>query len=164
MNTKNRYGSAKVTLQGDREILIVRQFDAPAALIFKAVTTPDLVKRWWGFPTSEWLVCNIDLRVGGKWRYVVQDQAMQIGFHGEYREIVPPYRVVNTEAYEGIPNPDAAASVVTSTFEEVEGITTMTTHVLHVEPSHRDAHIASGMESGMQLSMNRLEDLVGGLS
>jgi uncharacterized protein YndB with AHSA1/START domain len=95
---------------------------------------------------------------------VVQEQGMQIGFHGEYREIVAPYRVVNTEAYEGIPNPDAAASVVTSTFEEVDGITTMTTHVLHVEPSHRDAHVASGMESGMQLSYNRLEDLLGVLA
>jgi uncharacterized protein YndB with AHSA1/START domain len=160
----NRHGTAKVTLQGDREIVIVRQFAAPAPLIFKAVTTPELVKRWWGFPTSEWLVCEIDLQVGGKWRYVVQEQAMQIGFHGEYREIMAPHRVVNTETYEGIPNPDAAASVVTTTLEEHNGITTMTTHILHVEPSHRDAHIASGMEGGMQLSYNRLEDLLGVLS
>ena len=67
----NRNGSAVVTLPNDTDIHIVRQFDAPAALVFKATTTPELVKRWWGFESAEWAVCDIDLRVGGGWRYVV---------------------------------------------------------------------------------------------
>jgi uncharacterized protein YndB with AHSA1/START domain len=159
--TGNRHGTATVTLQGDREILITRQFDAPIALVFKAVTTPELVKRWWGFETSQWLVCEIDLRVGGKWRYVTREaNGFEVGFHGEYRQIAAPHRLVSTEAYEGIPNADAAASLNTVTFVEQGGVTTMTTHILHVKPEHRDAHLASGMEGGMQVSMNRIEDLL----
>ena len=92
MNTvSNRHGSAVVTLPNDTEIVITRAFDAPADLVFQAYTTPDLVKRWWGFETSEWLVCDIDLRVGGTWRYVTREQTpegpFEVGFHGEYREI-----------------------------------------------------------------------------
>jgi uncharacterized protein YndB with AHSA1/START domain len=160
--TRNRYGSATVTLQGDTEIVIARQFDAPAALLFKATTTPELVQRWWGFDTSEWLVCDIDLRVGGSWRYVTREQGgLEIAFHGEYREIDAPHRLVSTELFEGIPGAtEADAAVNTVTFEEHDGVTTMTTTVVHARPEHRDAHIGSGMEGGMQVSMNRLEDLV----
>lgn len=155
----NRHGSAVVTLPSHTEILITRVFDAPADLIFHAWTTPELVKRWWGFETSEWLVCDIDLRVGGQWRWVVRERDMEVGFHGEYREIAGPHRLVATEVYEGFPDPDGAA-LNTMTFDEVDGVTTMTTLVQHSCQEHRDAHIASGMESGMQVSMNRLEDLV----
>ena len=168
--TPNRHGSAKVTLPSDREIVITRQFDAPAALIFKAYTTPELVKRWWGFETSEWLVCAIDLRVGGMWRYVTRerrtDHAFEVGFHGTYREIDAPTRLVSTEVFEGFPvaDPDAAAAIDTATFDESDGVTTLTITVLHVEQAHRDAHIASGMEGGMQISMNRIEDLVADMS
>lgn len=69
----NRHGSAVVALPSDTEILITRVFDAPAAMVFKAWTTPELVRRWWGFDTSEWLVCEVDLRVGGQWRWVVRE-------------------------------------------------------------------------------------------
>jgi uncharacterized protein YndB with AHSA1/START domain len=80
---RNRHGTATVTLPSDREILITRQFDAPAALVYKAWTTPELVKRWWGFETSEWLVCEIDLREGGNWRYVTREaDGTEVGFHG----------------------------------------------------------------------------------
>jgi uncharacterized protein YndB with AHSA1/START domain len=159
--TQNRHGSASVTLRGDREIIITRSFDAPAALVFKAITTPELVKRWWGFETSQWLVCDIDLRVGGQWRYVTREtNGFEVGFHGEYRELNAPHRLVSSEAYEGLPDADANASLNTVTLEEHDGITTMTTVVLHVKPEHRDGHIASGMESGMQVSFNRLESLV----
>jgi uncharacterized protein YndB with AHSA1/START domain len=162
--TKNRHGSATVTLQGDREILIARQFDAPAALVFKAMTTPELVKRWWGFDTSNWLVCDIDLRVGGTWRYVTKEaNGMEVGFHGEYREITAPYKVVSTEAFEGMPDADTNASLNTVTLEEHNGVTTMTTLVRHTKPEHRDMHIASGMEGGMQVSYDRLETLVSSL-
>ena len=153
----NRHGSAVITLPSDTEILITRSFDAPAELIFKALTTPDLVKRWWGFETSEWLVCDIDLRVGGEWRYVIRESDMEVGFHGEYHEIAAPHRIVSTEIFEGFPD---AGSVNTMTLDEVDGVTTMTTLVQHELPEHRDGQLASGMEGGMQISFDRLEDLV----
>ena len=165
----SRHGSATVTLPSEREILITRQFDAPAALIFKAWTTPELVKRWWGFETSEWLVCEIDLRVGGSWRYVTREtqdgHSFEVGFHGEYREIEAPRRIVSTEVFEGFPDPDGdAAALDTVVFDERDGVTTMTITVLHARQEHRDAHINSGMEGGMQISMNRLEDVVAELN
>jgi uncharacterized protein YndB with AHSA1/START domain len=156
----NRHGSATITLPSDTEILITRCFDAPADLVFKAYTTPELVRRWWGFDTGEWLVCEIDLRVGGRWRYVVRDRGMEVGFHGEYRELDGPTRLVSTEAYEGMPDPDANASLNTVTLDEVDGVTTMTVLVQHASKENRDAELASGMESGMQVSYDRLEDLV----
>jgi uncharacterized protein YndB with AHSA1/START domain len=158
---RNRHGSAVVTLPSDTEVLVTRAFDAPADLLFTALTTPELVKRWWGFETSEWLVCDIDLRVGGAWRYVIREQDMEVGFHGEYREIDGPHRLVWTEIYEGIPDPgpDGAAVNVT-TLEEDGGVTTMTTLIQMPSQEARDAMLATGMESGMQVSYDRLEDLV----
>ena len=153
----NRHGSAVVTLPSDTEILITRSFDAPADLVFKAYTTPELVKRWWGFETSEWLVCEVDLRVGGQWRYVASNDGFEVGFHGEFKEIDAPHRLVSTEVYEGFPDGEALDTV---TLEEVDGVTTMTVLVTHSCKEHRDAHIDSGMEGGMQISYNRLEDLV----
>ena len=164
--TRNRHGSAVVTLPSDTEILITRQFDASAATVFKALTTPELVKRWWGFGTSAWEVCEIDLRVGGTWRYVIKDDDMEVGFHGVYREIDAPHRIVSTEAFEGLAamgitdDPDDVASLNTMTLEEVDGVTTLSTLVQHVTKEHRDGHIQSGMEGGMQVSFDRLEDLV----
>ncbi len=158
MNTVNRYGSATVTLPSDREILITRQFDAPATHVFRAWTSPELVRRWWGFDTSEWLVCDIDLREGGSWRYVTREAGgYEVAFHGEYRTIEAPRRIVSTEVFEGIPD---ASSLNTIVFEERAGVTTMTITVVHASKEHRDGHIASGMEDGMQISMNRLEDVV----
>jgi len=161
MKKQNRHGSAKVTLPSDREINITRKFDAPAALIYKAWTTPDLVKRWWGFDSSEWLVCEIDLRIGGSWRYVTREEGgYEVGFHGEYREIEAPRRLVQTEVFEGMPVTEDSGALDTITFDEQDGVTTMTINVLHTSKEHRDMHIASGMEGGMQVSMNRLEDAV----
>ena len=156
-----RHGSAEITLPSDTEILITRRFDAPAALVYRAVTTPELVKRWWGFPTSEWLVCEIDFRVGGQWRFVTREGDMEVGFHGEYLEIEPSRRIVQTEIYEGAPElyPSDAA-VNTTTFDEADGVTTMTVLVSVPNRELRDIIIASGMESGMQVSYNRLEDLI----
>jgi uncharacterized protein YndB with AHSA1/START domain len=161
--TANRHGTAVITTPSDNEILITRQFDAPADLLFSAYTTPDLVKRWWGFETSEWRVCEVDLRVGGSWRYVIVDDGMEVGFHGTYEEINAPRRLVYTEVFEGFPgataDDDGAARVVV-TFDEADGVTTMSSLVQHQSREHRDAHLASGMESGMQVSYDRLEDLV----
>jgi uncharacterized protein YndB with AHSA1/START domain len=154
---RSRHGSAVVTTPSDTEILITRQFDAPAALIFRTWTEPELVKRWWGFDTGVWQVCDIDLRVGGTWRWVVIDRGMEVGFHGEYREIDAPHRLVSTEVYEGFPDAEAVNTV---TLEEVDGVTTLTTLVQHSSKEHRDGHLESGMEGGMQVSMDRMEDLV----
>jgi uncharacterized protein YndB with AHSA1/START domain len=159
--TTNRHGSAVVTLPSDTEILITRSFDAPAALVYRAYTTPELVKQWYGFDTSVWKVCEIDLRVGGTWRYVIEESGFEVGFHGEYQELSPPHRLVSTEVYEGMP--DASALDILD-LEEVDGVTTMKMLVRHSEQAHRDAHIESGMEGGMQVSMDRLEDLVASLA
>jgi len=157
----NRHGSANITTPSDTEILIARVFDAPAALIYTALTTPELVQRWWGFDTSEWLVCEIDLRVGGQWRFVTREGEMEVGFHGEYRELDSPHRIVQTEIYEGAPDPyPNDPAVNTTTLDERDGVTTMTVLVSVPSKEIRDAILESGMESGLQVSYNRLEDLV----
>src|SRR5918994_816548 len=97
-------GTAKVTLPKDEQILITRDFNAPKELVYKAYTKPELVKRWWSGQRGEMTSCEIDLRVGGTWRYVmVADGGFEIAFHGEYREIVPNERIDTTEVYKGLP-------------------------------------------------------------
>jgi uncharacterized protein YndB with AHSA1/START domain len=157
----DRHGSAVITLPSDTEVLITRKFDATAEAVFAAYTTPELVKRWWGFESSEWVVCDIDLRVGGTWRYVTrEDDGTEVGFHGEFREIEAPHRLVYTEAYEGIPGPDENAAVNVLTLDEADGVTTMTCLVEMPSKEARDAMLATGMEAGMQVSYDRLEDVV----
>jgi uncharacterized protein YndB with AHSA1/START domain len=150
-------GTAKVTLPADDQILITREFDAPKHLVYKAFTTPELVKRWWHANRGEMTVAEIDLREGGKWRYVmVAEGGFEVGFHGEYREIVPYERIVSTEIYEGMPGAEA---VNTMTLTEAEGRTTLEILVQHASKEHRDAHIESGMEAGMQDAMDLLEQV-----
>ena len=158
-------GTATVTLPSDTQIQITREFDAPKHLVYKAWTTPELVRRWWHANRGEMTVCDIDLRVGGAWRYVmVADGFGEVGFHGEYREIVANERLVSTEAYEGIPNADENATVNILTLTEVDGRTTMTILVEHPTKEGRDAHIESGMEAGMQDAMDLLEQVAVSLS
>jgi uncharacterized protein YndB with AHSA1/START domain len=147
--------SAKVTLPADDQILITREFDAPRHLVFRAWTEPELVKRWWTANRGEMTVADIDLRVGGTWRFVmVTADGFEVGFHGEYREIVPDERIVSTEVYEGTPDAEA---VDTMTFEEAAGRTTLRILVQHENREHRDAHIESGMEDGLQEALDLLE-------
>ena len=148
---------ATVTLPADDQILITREFDAPKELVYKAWTTPELVRRWWHAKRGEVTVAEIDLRVGGTWRYVmVADGGIEVAFHGEYREIVPNERLVSTEVYEGMPDAEA---LDTLTLSESEGRTTMTILVQHATKEHRDAHIESGMEDGMQDALDLLEQV-----
>jgi uncharacterized protein YndB with AHSA1/START domain len=150
-------GTATVELPTDEQILITREFDAPKHLVYKAWTTPELVKRWWSAKRGEVTVAEIDLRVGGTWRYVmVTDDGFEVAFHGEFREIVPDERIVSTEVYEGVPDAEA---VNTLTLTEVQGRTTLTILVQHASQEHRDAHIDSGMEAGMQDAMDLLEQV-----
>ena len=150
-------GSAKVTLPTDTQILITREFDAPKHLVYKAWTTPELVKRWWNAKRGEVTIADIDLRVGGTWRWVmVTDDGFEVAFHGEYRELVPNERIVTTEVYEGMPD---AAALNTLTFTEEDGRTTIALLVDHSSKEHRDGHINSGMEAGMQDAMDLLEEV-----
>jgi uncharacterized protein YndB with AHSA1/START domain len=150
---------AQVTLPSDEEILIVREFDAPKHLVYKAYTTPELVSRWFPGHRGEMESCEIDLRVGGKWRYVmVAKGEHQVAFHGEFSEIVPNERLVTTEVYEGAP-PGLQDPIDIVTFEEHDGRTTLTI-VMRVESREvRDMIIDTGMEGGMQESMDVLEQV-----
>jgi len=151
-------GAATVTLPTDEQILIMREFDAPRHLVWKAWTTPELVRRWWHANRGEMTICEIDLRVGGTWRYVmVADGFGEGGFHGEYREIVSNERLVSTEAYEGIPDADEHAAVDILTLEEVGERTRMSILVEHPTKEGRDMHINSGMEDGLQDALDLLE-------
>jgi uncharacterized protein YndB with AHSA1/START domain len=153
-------GTATVTLPTDEQILITREFAAPKDLVYKAWTTPELVKRWWNANRGEVTIAEIDLRVGGKWRWVmVTEDGFEVGFHGKYREIVPNERIVSTEVYEGLPEGIDGETVNTLTLTEVDGRTTLTILVQHTTKEHRDAHIASGMEAGMQDAMDLLEQV-----
>ncbi len=152
-------GTAVVTLPSDTQILITREFNAPKHLVYKAWTTPELVKRWWSANRGDVTVADIDLRVGGTWRWVmVTEGGFEVAFHGEYRELIPNERIVCTEVYEGFPEADASA-LNTMTFTEKDGRTTLTTLVQHQNQEHRDAHINSGMEAGMQDAMDLLEQV-----
>jgi uncharacterized protein YndB with AHSA1/START domain len=151
---------ATVTLPNDEQILITREFDAPRHLVYKAWTTPELVKRWWSGHRGEMKVAEIDLRVGGRWRYVmVANGGFEVAFHGEYREIVPNQRIVNTEVYELPGAADAEGALNTVTFTEVDGRTTLTLLVEVPTRELRDEILSSGMEVGMQEQMELLEQL-----
>jgi uncharacterized protein YndB with AHSA1/START domain len=150
-------GTATVTLPTDETIQITREFDAPKHLVYKAWTTPELVKRWWHANRGEMTVAEIDLRVGGTWRYVsVTPDGFEVAFHGEYRELVPDERIVSTEVYEGFPDGEA---LDTLTLTETDGRTTLEILVEHQSKEHRDAHVESGMEAGMQDAMDLLEQV-----
>lgn len=160
MTVSTTSGTAVVTTPSDTTIQITRTFNAPSRLVFKALTTPELIKRWWSGNHGEVTVAEVDLRVGGTWRYVlVADGGFEVGFHGEYREIVPAARLVNTEIYEGMPDGDSDPAIVTYTFDETDGSTFLTVLVEHSSKEARDGHLNSGMEGGMQQSYDALEQV-----
>jgi uncharacterized protein YndB with AHSA1/START domain len=156
-------GTAAVTLPTDEQILITREFDAPRHLVFEAWTTPELVRRWWHARRGEMTVAEIDLRVGGQWRYaMVTEDGFEVAFHGEYLEIVPNERIVSTETYEGVPEGVSeadATTVNTATFAEADGRTTVTILVQAPSKATRDAIVESGMEAGLQDALDLLEEV-----
>ena len=153
-------GTATVTLPSDTEILITREFEAPRHLVYKAWTTPELVRRWWSGRQGEMTLVEIDLRVGGRWRYVMTSGGQEIAFNGEYSEIVENERLVHTEVYEAMPD-DGAINVVT--FADSDGGTRLELLVQCKTEETRDGIIASGMEVGMQEQMDLLEELAASL-
>jgi len=154
MTTGNR---AVVTLPTATQILITREFDAPRHLVYRAYTTPELIKRWWAGERGEVMSAEVDLQPGGTWRYVmIANGGFEVAFHGEYLEIVPDERIVTTDVFEGMPD---AAAVTTATFDDKDGRTLLSLLVQHSSQENRDAHINSGMEGGMQESMTKLEQV-----
>jgi uncharacterized protein YndB with AHSA1/START domain len=155
-------GTATVTLPTDEQILVTREFDAPKHLVYRAWTTPELVKQWWSGHRGEVTVAEIDLRVGGRWRYVmVTPEGVEVAFHGSYREIVPNERIVTTQVFEGAPEGEPALNVVT--FTEVDGRTRLALLVEVGSKEVRDMIIATGMEVGMQEQMDLLERVAASL-
>jgi uncharacterized protein YndB with AHSA1/START domain len=148
-----------VTLPTDEEILITREFDAPPSLVYKAWTEPDLVRRWWS-PRGAMTVCEIDLRVGGAWRYVLAlRDGTEVAFNGEFREIVPDERLVHTEIYEGAPvQGEPPINIVT--FDDSEEGTRLEILVQCGSKEVRDMIASSGMEEGMQEQMVQLDELL----
>jgi uncharacterized protein YndB with AHSA1/START domain len=145
-----------VTTPSDREIVMTREFDAPRELVFEAHTSCEHMSRWWGPRKYEFASCEIDFRPGGKWRIVHRGpDGEEYGFHGEYREIVPPERIVWTFEFEGFPGD---VSVETLTLEEHDGKTTFTATSVYDTVEARDGMLQSGMEEGAAESMDRLDE------
>ena len=156
--TANR-DSFTVTTPSDQEIRMTRLFDAPRHLVFEAMSRPEHVRRWWGCLGDGYSVpvCEIDFRPGGRWRFVNRHPKGEAAFHGEYREIDAPGRVVFTEIFEDFPD---VVSVVTTELTDEGGKTRMTATVRYPSIEVRDMVMSTGMSRGAGISYDRLEELV----
>jgi uncharacterized protein YndB with AHSA1/START domain len=156
-----RTGTLTVTTPSDREVAATRVFDAPRRLVFEALTTPDLLKRWMHGPNGWTLAgCEVDLRPGGAFRYVWRKAASaQIAVSGTFREIVPPSRIVHTEVFDD--DWTGGETVVTTTLEERDGKTTLTVTVLYASKAARDAALQTGFTSGMEEAYDTLAGILG---
>ena len=163
MATGMSSGPATVTLPSDNEILITRRFAAPRHLVYRAWTTPELIERWWAGKRGQVTSAEVDLRVGGGWRYVmVSGGGHEVAFHGRYREVVPNERIVTTEVYEmaGVEEPpESEVPLNIVTFFESAGWTTVELLVRCPSKELRDMILESGMEVGMQEGMDLLEQV-----
>jgi uncharacterized protein YndB with AHSA1/START domain len=148
----------KVTTPSDCEIRMTRLFNAPRHLVFEAMTKPEHVRRWWGILDDQHSVpvCEIDLRVGGAWRFVNRFSKGEVAFYGVYREIAAPKRLVYTEIFEQFPDQE---SLVTTVLTDENGQTRVTTTALYPSREVRDAVLQTGMERGAAISYDRLEDV-----
>jgi uncharacterized protein YndB with AHSA1/START domain len=151
--------SFEVTTPSDREIRLTRLFDAPRQLVFEVMTKPEHVREWWGRLGEGYSVpvCEIDLRPGGAWRFVNRHPEGEAAFHGEYREITPPSRLVFTEIFEEYPD---GGSLVTAVLAEENGKTRFTATVQYPSLEVRDMVMQTGMAGGAAISYDRLEDLL----
>lgn len=154
--TSRQIGAMTLTLKSDLEIELTRVFNAPRRLVFEAHSKPEHVRRWWGQQGTTLAVCDMDFRPGGTWRYVIRKaNGKEYGFGGEFREIVPPERLVWTFGFDGMPG---EPGVEVFTFEEHDGKTTLTTVSKFDSVEQRDGVIASGMEKGAAEMWDRLEE------
>lgn len=162
------FDKAQVTLPSDREVQVTRSFKAPRALVYRAHTEPELVRRWMlGPPGWSMPVCEMDVRVGGKyrWRWRNDEDGNEFGFFGEFREVQPPAKIVHTESYDpgtvGGEMPTGSAALVTATFTEEDGVTTLTSLIDFGSKEARDGALSTGMTDGMEQSYRLLEKLIG---
>ena len=145
-----------VTTPTDREIVMTRDIHAPRELVFEAHSSCEHLSRWWGPRRYEVADCDIDFRPGGAWRMVHRgSEGQEFGFHGEFKEIVPPERITWTFEFEGMPG---HVSVQTVEFQEHDGVTTLTSTAVFDSVEDRDGMLQSGMEEGAAESMDRLEE------
>jgi uncharacterized protein YndB with AHSA1/START domain len=156
---------ARVDLPSDREVRVVRQFAAQRELVWKAFTTPALLQRWLlGPPGWSMPVCEVDLRVGGafRWRWRNDDDGKEFGFHGKFREIDPPARLVHTEVFDpgDVGGSMGDEALITATFDEADDVTTMTTVIRYASKADRDAALSTGMTDGMEMSYGLLDELL----
>lgn len=153
----NGEGTLTLTTPSDREIVMTRVFDAPRDLVFEAHSSCEHLSRWWGPRKYEIASCEVDFRPGGAWRIVHRGPGgeEEDGFRGEFREIVPPQRIVWTFEWEGMPG---HVSVDTLTFEEQEGRTTLTATSVFDSVEDRDGMLGSGMEEGASETWDRLAE------
>jgi uncharacterized protein YndB with AHSA1/START domain len=149
--------SLALALPSEREIVLTRTFDAPRALVFKTMTDPALIPRWWGPRGLTTIVDKMDFRPGGEWRFIHKTPNGDTAFRGIYREIVPPERLVYTFEWEGLPG---HVSTETVRFEERDGKTTLTNTVVFDSAEDRDGMLRSGMEQGAAETMDRLAELL----
>jgi uncharacterized protein YndB with AHSA1/START domain len=148
----------RMTLPADDEILITRDLAAPRFQVFRAWTTPELVRQWWAGQRGTVTTAEIDLRVGGRWRYVMlAGGGFEVAFHGEFREVVPDERIVSTNVFEGQPVPDEQAPVTTTTFADAPGGTALTLHTRAGTRAIRDEIVQSGMLEGVREQLAELE-------
>ena len=154
--TTNDDRRATVSTPTDTQILVTREFDAPRRLVYLAYTTPELLRRWWHANRAEVTAIEMDVRVGGAWRYAARalSNGYEFEFHGEYREVVPDERLVSTEIFSGAPHATALSTV---TLAEKDGRTYFELLVEHENKENRDAQLASGMEDGLQDALTLLE-------
>jgi uncharacterized protein YndB with AHSA1/START domain len=156
------HASTTIEVTSDTSLMLTRHFNAPPRQVFRAMTDPEIVPKWYGLAVLSMEVCEIDLRVGGRWRFVLSSPDAGIhGFSGEYREIIPPQRLVFTENYE--PLGDGHEILVTSTFEDRSGGTLYTSTLAYESKADRDGHIQSGMEAGARESHDRLAAVLASL-
>ena len=152
-------GNLTLTMQGDREVVMTRTFDAPRRMVYDAFSKPELLLRWFGPRSCPLVACEVDHRVGGGFRFVLRGpDGRDMVMRGTYREIAPPERSVHVESFDDFPG----ESVVTAVFTESGGRTTLTATVRYESEQVRDAVLQSGMEHGAAESYDRLEELLAG--
>ena len=152
---------ATVTHEGT-DVVITRTFAAPAALVYEAMTRPEHIRQWWGAGHGEVTICDVDLRVGGRWHFAqVTPGGDEVSFSGEYRELDPPTRMVHTEIFDNIQSPE---SVIVTTFSEKDGVTTLHAVISYDSPETVELVLASGMEVGLNDSYDALEKVAQSLA
>lgn len=156
-------GKLSITLPSDTEILMTRVFDAPRHLVFDVMSKPEFIRRWWGCMDGFTMpVCDVDFRVGGKYRFVGRGpDGNEFGFSGEYKEIAAPSKIVNTEIFDPFPDSPAICSM---TLEERDGKTYYANLIKHDSQTARDAHVGSGMEYGAGLGLDMIDEIAQGLA